>query len=282
MGKVVYHLIASSSLLLLLGCGAQRDTLRTFPDIQALESQVRNYRDWLQAKELELASLKQALSTHLTQFLKSDMYLYDTFDSHLTVMDSAYATISALAREQKRRILPLQTNSTSFRNQSFSPIAAAFSNADLEIQRQQRVYMTARDEIVSLLKKHNLQVIFIPEQVQRWNETLVDLKERRTLLQPRYEKLIDLAVGELAAGKGESSARKLSELLNRAEAYQTDLDRLEAFFDQVEMQATREMEGAVYIRGIGSEPPEYEKRAIRGQGRYRSVLEELDQLLPDI
>jgi hypothetical protein len=282
MGKAAYYLIASSLLLLLLGCSAQRETLRTFPDIQALESQVRNYRDWLQAKELELSSLKQALDPHLARFLKGNLYLYDAFKGQLAVMDTVYATIKTLAREQKRRILPLQKSGASSRSRSFSTITTDFSKVDLEIRKRQRSYMSAREEIVSLLKKRNLQTIFISEQVRRWRETIIDLQERRMHLQPRYEKLMDLAVGELAMGEEASSTRKLSEILNRAESYQKNLDRLEHFFKQLEQQAIHEMEGSVYIRGIGSEPPEYEKRAIRSQEKYRSILAELEQLLPEI
>jgi len=281
MGKVTKHLIAGSSLLLLLGCGAQRETLRTFPDIQALESQVRNYRDWLQTKEQELSSLKRALEPYLTDYLKSNMYLYDSYNNQLAEMDTAYSIVAALARQQKRAILPLQTGSTRSYNQSFPTITAAFSNTDLKIREQQRVYETARKEIISLFKTRNLQVIFIPEQVHRWKETHLDLRERRTLLQPRYEKLMDLAVRELALGEGTSSARRLGNMLNRAEAYQKDLDRLGALFEQLEKQAIREVGGSVYIRGIGSEPPEYEKGAIRGLEKYRSILTELDQLLPE-
>ncbi len=282
MGKLALSLLAGSALLVLLGCGAQRETLRTFADVQALESQVRNYRDWLQVHERELTALKQALSPYLDRFLKIDVYLYDAFNGQLAMIDSAYAAVSTLAREQKRRILPLQTNGTFSRNHSFSRIGATFSSVDLEIQKQQRAYVTAREEIVLLLKKRNLQVIFIPEQVRRWKETLLDLQEQRARLQPRYEKLMDLAVGELATGEGASAARKLSEVLNKAEAYQKDLDLLEAFFEQLEKQAVREMEGSVYIRGIGSEPQEYEKRAIRSRVKYQSILTELEQLLPEI
>ncbi len=83
---------------------------REFGDIYALESQVRNHREWVQDKAKELKATKKTLRPLLNESRQNDFQFYEYIDVNLDIMTAAHKNILSNAKTEKKLIIRLQKN----------------------------------------------------------------------------------------------------------------------------------------------------------------------------
>ena len=66
---------------------------REFGDIYAMESQVRNHREWVQGKAKELKVTKKILGPLLNKSRQDDFQFYEYVDANLDIMTAAHKNI---------------------------------------------------------------------------------------------------------------------------------------------------------------------------------------------
>ena len=81
---------------------------REFGDIYAMESQVRNHREWVQDKAKELKITKKILGPLLNKSLQDDFQFYEYVDANLDIMAAAHKNILSNAKTEKKLIIRVQ------------------------------------------------------------------------------------------------------------------------------------------------------------------------------
>ena len=74
---------------------------REFGDIYAMESQVRNHREWVQDKAKELKVTKKILRPLLNKSRQNDFQFYEFVDANLDIMVAAHKNILSNAKTEK-------------------------------------------------------------------------------------------------------------------------------------------------------------------------------------
>ena len=81
---------------------------REFEDIYAMDSQVRNHREWVQGKTKELKVTKKILRPLLIKSLQNDFQFYEFVDANLDIMVAAHKNILSTAKTEKKLIIRMQ------------------------------------------------------------------------------------------------------------------------------------------------------------------------------
>jgi len=81
---------------------------REFGDIYAMESQVRNHREWVQDKAKELKVTKKILRPLLNKSRQNDFQFYEYVDANLDIMAAAHKNILSNAKTEKKLIIRVQ------------------------------------------------------------------------------------------------------------------------------------------------------------------------------
>ena len=83
---------------------------KDFVDIYAMESQVRNHREWVQGKAKELKVTKMILRPILNESRQNDFQFYEFINANLSIMAAAHKNILSNAKTEKKIIIRVQKN----------------------------------------------------------------------------------------------------------------------------------------------------------------------------
>jgi uncharacterized protein YukE len=258
---------------------------QTYSDVQALESQVRNYRDWLHQTEEELKSLRAVLQPELDRSLHTDFSHYQEIQQHFTAMEEAFTTVSQTAREQKKLVLRLQRNprlklSSRIPGEEGSYLEIFTAN-HMKIREMRKDYAKQREALADVFKKRNMKLVFLRDQVAAWQPQITALLERRQTLTPRLDRFTARLARELAQAPSKQRVEFLASQASEVEQRTNGLNKYEEFFRNIESIARQELEGVVYLGRIGDPPKQYERKMEERLERYREILAQLDRLLPE-
>lgn len=277
--------LSSLSIIVYLSCSGSKETLKEFDDVQAMNSQILNYRDWIQANERELKSLKSALKPILNISLRRDFELHASVSSALEKMQEAQEKVHQKAKVQRKTAALLQKEKNIGPDTEIEGTEKTygddFAAMDSHIRVALAKYNRNRSDLIKALKKKNKKLIFITDQITGWKPTILKLQERRRDLTPRLEKITQTAAIEITFDKAGESVELIAEKIAKVDGIGKSLDKIDRFFHSLESIAKKEAGGNAYIVGIGGEKKKYERRYFKAVESYREHLTSLDILLPD-
>lgn len=258
-------------------------TQESFSDVQAMESRVRNYRDWLQVSEKELVSLEKVLSPVLERARQADFPSYSVLDKNLTEMRDAVSTVNDLARAQKKMILLLQRRkSLTVRSKipgDTQTFIRKFTQTDNRIEAAQANYRRGESNLVKFFKKKNEKLVFLQQQIAEWEPQMLALKVKRHRLGPGIKKFTEEIAAELALNPPERTVKVLAERSKEMETIVDQFDKIENYYRNIDRIAAREIGGNVYLGKIGDPPRDYERKMKNNLRRYEQLLLSLERLL---
>jgi len=286
----VYYIIGAGllvgwlpTILFISGCAGYMTTQESFPDAQAMESRVRNYRDWLQVSEKELVSLEKVLSPVLERARQADFPSYSVLDKNLTEMRDAVSTVNDLARAQKKMILLLQRRkSLTVRSKipgDTQTFIRKFTQTDNRIEAAQANYRRGESNLVKFFKKKNEKLVFLQQQIAEWEPQMLALKVKRHRLGPGIKKFTEEIAAELALNPPERTVKVLAERSKEMETIVDQFDKIENYYRNIDRIAAREIGGNVYLGKIGDPPRDYERKMKNNLRRYEQLLLSLERLL---
>ena len=177
---------------------------REFGDIYAMESQVRNHREWVQDKAKELKVTKKILRPLLNKSRQNDFQFYEFVDANLDIMVVAHKNILSNAKTEKKLIIRVQKSKRldieskipgkekTFRQQ--------FITLDNAIIERKLSYEESLLKIEKALERRDMELVFIRKQKDDWFFISQELLDRRLGLQPKIEDLTSEVVNAVADG----------------------------------------------------------------------------------
>ena len=256
---------------------------REFGDIYAMESQVRNHREWVQDKAKELKATKKTLRPLLNESLQNDFKFYEFVDANLKTMAAAHKNILSNAKTEKKLIISVQ-KSRRLEIESKIPgkektFKQQFITLDNAIIERKLSYEESILKIKKALEKRDMELVFITKQKDDWFFISQGLFDRRTELQPKINDLTSEVVNAVADSG--NYIEIIGIRLNKVERLNRKLDQLDKFFVVIDKIAEKEKGGRVYLRNNPEKKEEYELRFDKSVEAYETHLEDLTMLLLD-
>ena len=256
---------------------------REFGDIYAMESQVRNHREWVQDKAKELKATKKTLRPLLNESLQNDFKFYEFVDANLKTMAAAHKNILSNAKTEKKLIISVQ-KSRRLEIESKIPgkektFKQQFITLDNAIIERKLSYEESILKIEKALEKRDMELVFITKQKDDWFFISQGLFDRRTELQPKINDLTSEVVNAVADSG--NYIEIIGIRLNKIERLNRKLDQLDKFFVVIDKIAEKEKGGRVYLRNNPEKKEEYELRFDKSVEAYETHLEDLTMLLLD-
>ena len=256
---------------------------REFGDIYAMESQVRNHREWVQDKAKELKVTKKILGPLLNKSRQNDFQFYEYVDANLDIMTAAHKNILSNAKTEKKLIIRVQKSKRldieskipgkekTFRQQ--------FITLDNAIIERKLSYEESILKIEKALGKRDMELVFITKQKDDWFFISQGLFDRRMELQPKINYLTSEVVNAVADSG--NYIEIIGIRLNKVERLNRKLDQLDKFFVVIDKIAEKEKGGRVFIRKDPEKKEGYELRFEKSVEAYETHLEDLNMLLSD-
>jgi hypothetical protein len=256
---------------------------REFGDIYAMESQVRNHREWVQDKAKELKVTKKILRPLLIKSRQNDFQFYEFVDANLDILAAAHKNILSNAKTEKKLITRVQKSKRldieskitgkekTFRQQ--------FISLDDAIIERKLSYEESLSKIEKALEKRDMELVFIRKQKGDWFFISQELLDRRMELQQKIEYLTSEVVNAVADGG--NYIETIGIRLNKVEKLNRRLDKLDKFFLFIDKIAEKEKGGRVFIRKDPKKKEGYELRFEKSVEAYETHLEDLKMLLSD-
>jgi len=256
---------------------------REFGDIYAMESQVRNHREWVQDKGKELKVTKKILRPLLNKSRQDDFQFYEYVDANLDIMTAAHKNILSNAKTEKKLIIRVQKSKRldieskipgkekTFRQQ--------FITLDNAIIERKLSYEESILKIEKALGKRDMELVFITKQKDDWFFISQGLFDRRMELQPKINDLTSEVVNAVADSG--NYIEIIGIRLNKVERLNRKLDQLDKFFVVIDKIAEKEKGGRVFIRKDPEKKEGYELRFEKSVEAYETHLEDLNMLLSD-
>ena len=256
---------------------------REFGDIYAMESQVRNHREWVQDKAKELKVTKKILGPLLNKSRQNDFQFYEYVDANLDIMTAAHKNILSNAKTEKKLIIRVQKSKRldieskipgkekTFRQQ--------FITLDNAIIERKLSYEESILKIEKAVEKRDMKLVFITKQKDDWFFISQGLFDRRMELQPKINNLTSEVVNAVADSG--NYIEIIGIRLNKVERLNRKLDQLDKFFVVIDKIAEKEKGGRVFIRKDPEKKEGYELRFEKSVEAYETHLEDLNMLLSD-
>ena len=224
---------------------------REFGDIYAMESQVRNHREWVQDKAKELKVTKKILGPLLNKSRQNDFQFYEYVDANLDIMTAAHKNILSNAKTEKKLIIRVQKSKRldieskipgkekTFRQQ--------FITLDNAIIERKLSYEESILKIEKALGKRDMELVFITKQKDDWFFISQELFDRRMELQPKINYLTSEVVNAVADSG--NYIEIIGIRLNKVERLNRKLDQLDKFFVVIDKIAVKEKAaGSLFAR----------------------------------
>ena len=256
---------------------------REFEDIYAMESQVRNHREWVQDKAKELKVTKKILRPLLIKSRQNDFQFYEFVDANLDILAAAHKNILSNAKTEKKLIIRVQ-KSKRLDIESIIPgkektFRQQFITLDNAIVERKLSYEESLSKIEKALEKRDMELVFIRKQKGDWFFISQELLDRRMELQQKIEYLTSEVVNAVADGG--NYIETIGIRLNKVEKLNRRLDKLDKFFLFIDKIAEKEKGGRVFIRKDPKKKEGYELRFEKSVEAYETHLEDLKMLLSD-
>lgn len=256
---------------------------REFGDIYAMESQVRNHREWVQDKAKELKVTKKILGPLLNKSRQNDFQFYEYVDANLDIMTAAHKNILSNAKTEKKLIIRVQ-KSKRLDIESIIPgkektFRQQFITLDNAIIERKLSYEESILKIEKALGKRDMELVFITKQKDDWFFISQELFDRRMELQPKINNLTSEVVNAVADSG--NYIEIIGIRLNKVERLNRKLDQLDKFFVVIDKIAEKEKGGRVFIRKDPEKKEGYELRFEKSVEAYETHLEDLNMLLSD-
>ena len=256
---------------------------KDFVDIYAMESQVRNHREWIQGKAKELKFTKKILRPILNQSRQNDFQFYEFIDANLSIMAAAHKNILSNAKTEKKIIIRVQKNKRldieskiTGKEKTFKQQFVTLDNAIIE---RKLSYEESLSKIEKAIEKRDMELVLIRKQKTGWFFISQELLDRRMELQPKIDDLTSEVVNAVADGG--NYIETIGIRLNKVEKLNRKLDKLDKFFLFIDKIAEKEKSGPVFIRKDPEKKEGYELRFEKSVEAYETHLEDLYTLLSD-
>ena len=275
-------------------------------DIQSLDAKIMNTKDWLKAEMSNYKYLKKTMKKELAYYRKKDFRVYKEIDKEIDLianyLDKVKLGVSKqvkLATRIKKRpslgvfdknssqkkkkgsLSKKNDNSTQNKSEKAIKIIKSLEKNSIQILANQSNYITSIGRLISIFRKKKHRLVFIRDQVREWGQEVKGLAYERQKLVPTLANF-NLILSEALFKSAESEyANNIVNLSRRLERFNNQMDKFEAYVNNLESIAGKQAKGLVYLIKEGEEK-NYEKKYKKDLENYQSILKEIPKMIESV
>ena len=294
------------TLFLFFNCSSQMPSSWVLSDIQSLDAKIMNAKDWLKAEMSNYKYLKKTMRKELAYYRKKDFKVYQEMDKEIDLianyLDKVKLGISKQVKlairikkrpslgvfdknssQKKKKGLFNKKNDNSTQNKSEKAIKIieSLEKNSIQILVNQSNYNTSIDRLISIFRKKKHRLVFIRNQVREWGQEVKGLAYERQKLVPTLANF-NLILSEALFKSAESEyANNIVNLSGRLERFKNEMDKFEAYVNNLESIAGKQAKGLVYLIKEGQEK-NYEKKYKKDLENYQSILKEIPKMIESV
>ena len=294
------------TLFLFYSCSSQIPSSWVLRDIQSLDAKIINTKDWLKAEMSNYKYLNRAMKKELAYYRKKDFRVYQEIDKEIDLianyLDKVKLGVSKqvklATRIKKRPSLGVfdknssqkkkkglfskkNDNSTLNKSEKAIKIIKSLEKNSIQILANQSNYITSIDRLISIFRKKKHRLVFIRDQVREWGQEVKGLAYERQKLVPTLANF-NLILSEALFKSAESEyANNIVNLSRRLERFNNQMDKFEAYVNNLESIAGKQAKGLVYLIKEGEEK-NYEKKYKKDLENYQSILKEIPKMIESV
>ena len=294
------------TLFLFYSCSSQIPSSWVLKDIQSLDAKIMNTKDWLKAEMSNYKYLKKTMKKELAYYRKKDFRVYQEIDKEIDLianyLDKVKLGVSKQVKlatrikkrpslgvfdknssQKKKKGLFSKKNDNSTQNKSEKAIKIikSLDKNSIQILANQSNYITSIGRLISIFRKKKHRLVFIRDQVREWGQEVKGLAYERQKLVPTLASF-NLILSEALFKSAESEyANNIVNLSKRLERFNNQMDKFEAYVNNLESIAGKQAKGLVYLIKEGEEK-NYEKKYKKDLENYQNILKEIPKMIESI
>ena len=294
------------TLFLFYSCSSQIPSSWVLRDIQSLDAKIMNTKDWLKAEMSNYKYLKKAMKKELAYYRKKNFRVYQEIDKEIDLianyLDKVKLGVSKQVKlatrikkrpslgvfdknssQKKKKGLFSKKNDNSTQNKSEKAIKIikSLEKNSIQILANQSNYITSIGRLISIFRKKKHRLVFIRDQVREWGQEVKGLAYERQKLVPTLANF-NLILSEALFKSAESEyANNIVNLSRRLERFNNQMDKFEAYVNNLESIAGKQAKGLVYLIKEGEEK-NYEKKYKKDLENYQSILKEIPKMIESV
>jgi len=172
-------------------------------------------------------------------------------------------------------------NSTQNKSEKAIKIIKSLEKNSIQILANQSNYITSIGRLISIFRKKKHRLVFIRDQVREWGQEVKGLAYERQKLVPTLANF-NLILSEALFKSAESEyANNIVNLSRRLERFNNQMDKFEAYVNNLESIAGKQAKGLVYLIKEGEEK-NYEKKYKKDLENYQSILKEIPKMIESV
>ena len=275
-------------------------------DIQSLDAKIMNTKDWLKEEMSNYKYLKKAMKKELAYYRKKDFRVYKEIDKEIDLianyLDKVKLGVSKQVKlatrikkrpslgvfdknssQKKKKGLFSKKNDNSTQNKSEKAIKIikSLEKNSIQILANQSNYITSIGRLISIFRKKKHRLVFIRDQVREWGQEVKGLAYERQKLVPTLANF-NLILSEALFKSAESEyANNIVNLSRRLERFNNQMDKFEAYVNNLESIAGKQAKGLVYLIKEGEEK-NYEKKYKKDLENYQNILKEIPKMIESV
>ena len=172
-------------------------------------------------------------------------------------------------------------NLTQNKSEKAIKIIKSLEKNSIQILANQSNYIASIDRLISIFRKKKHRLVFIRDQVREWGHEVKGLAYERQKLVPTLANF-NLILSEALFKSTESEyANNIVNLSRRLERFNNQMDKFEAYVNNLESIAGKQAKGLVYLIKEGEEK-NYEKKYKKDLENYQSILKEIPKMIESV
>ena len=294
------------TLFLFYSCSSQIPSSWVLRDIQSLDAKIMNTKDWLKVEMSNYKYLNRAMKKELAYYRRKDFRVYKEIDKEIDLianyLDKVKLGVSKqvkLAKRIKKRpslgvfdknssqkkkkglFSKKNDNSTENKSEKAIKIIKSLEKNSIQILANQSNYITSIGRLNSIFRKKKHRLVFIRNQVREWGQEVKGLAYERQKLVPTLANF-NLILSEALFKSAESEyANNIVNLSRRIEQFNNQMDKFEAYVNNLKSIAGKQAKGLVYLIKEGEEK-NYEKKYKKDLENYQSILKEIPKMIESV
>ena len=296
------------TLFLFFSCSSRTVNSWVLRDVHSLDANIMITKQWLKQEQSNHKYLQKIMKKEMDYYRKKDFKIYKKLEGEMRSIDKSLKKIkSSLSKQiklatkiKKRPSLSVfdsnqeqgsgkkglfgkkkNNNSTTNKSEKELKVIQSLEKNSIVITENQSNYNRSKEALVGIFKKNKYRLVFIREQVKKWNHHLKDLSYDREKLVPTIDGF-DLILSEALFKSADSDyANNIISLSKRIEKYNNDMDRFESYVINLESIAGKQANGLVYLIKEDQEK-KYEIKYKKDLIHYQKILKALPKLIESI
>lgn len=296
------------TLFLFFSCSSRTANSWVLRDVHSLDANIMITKQWLKQEKSNHKYLQKIMKKEMVYYRKKDFKIYKKLEGEMGNIDKSLKKIkSSLSKQiklatkiKKRPSLSVfdsnqeqgggkkglfgkkkNNNSTTNKSEKALKVIQSLEKNSIVISENQSNYNRSKEALVGIFKKNKYRLVFIREQVKKWNHHLKDLGYDREKLVPTIDGF-DLILSEALFKSVDSDyANNIISLSKRIEKYNNDMDRFESYVINLESIAGKQAKALVYLIKEDQEK-KYEIKYKKDLIHYQKILKELPKLIESI